>query len=276
MSPNTQTTRPSFSSVLAPISAASHAGKFCAARRVFAASADAMVTGLSGAGGHEGSSRACGAALADGEVGASSGSPVQPTTARRARAISDRWRVTTRAASHVEQPPPMHTAAGNRVGRFLGTRDLSPHAAAVIEVPDPTLARRQIRALPAVWPRHREGVRCRGLMAAAAGWHIRRRPAGLLLAGLLLRSMRRGDRQLPDRRRLDRHRDRELAGDPQRHGVPLERGRVVPRGIDPEVGGHHEVAAGGVVASASVAAIAGTATTSSPANVWSPSGCSGT
>ena len=58
VSPNTQTIRPSLSSVLAPMSAASQAGRFCAASRSFAASAEATPTGLAGAGGHEGSSRA--------------------------------------------------------------------------------------------------------------------------------------------------------------------------------------------------------------------------
>lgn len=92
VSPNAHTIRPSLSKVLAPMSAASHAGRFCAASRSFAASAEATPTGLPGAGGHEGSSRADGAVVTAGEVelegGAPSGSPVQPAPATSASAIS--------------------------------------------------------------------------------------------------------------------------------------------------------------------------------------------
>src|SRR5687767_1024797 len=68
VSPKTHTTLPSPSNVLAPMSAASHAGRSCAARSAFAAFADSTATGLDGADGHEGSSCADVAAAGVGEV----------------------------------------------------------------------------------------------------------------------------------------------------------------------------------------------------------------
>ena len=68
VSPKTHTTRPSLSNVLAPMSAASHAGRSCAARSAFAAFADSTATGLDGADGHEGSSCAALVAAVVGEV----------------------------------------------------------------------------------------------------------------------------------------------------------------------------------------------------------------